>query len=133
MLVARKIDINMKFVVVDPDISEMPDARGIIARDKIVIKKSDAFDGEIADHETVRAVFPGGNIFAGIILSIPSGRERVAADGKLIDVRLAVQDANEFPFRVVNAEADCAVERRGQKTDPDASRIGWTRRGRWTR
>src|SRR5207248_851254 len=54
-------------------------------------------------------------------------------DGKFIDIRLAVENANEFPFWVVNAEANRAVEWRGQKTDANTSLRGWTRRGRWTR
>src|SRR5204863_5138835 len=130
-LLARKIDIQMQLIVLEADIPQMPNASGVIPRDKIVEEKSHAFDAEIANDETMRAIFSRRNIFAGVILSVPGGRERVTADGKLIDVRLAVENANEFPFRVVNAETDRAVERWRQKTDADASRFGWTRRGRW--
>src|SRR5438034_5497265 len=111
----------MQLIVAKPDIPKMPDARGVIARDKIVKEKSHAFNAEVADHETMRAVFSRRNIFARVILSVPRGRKGVVADRKFVNVRLAVQDANEFPFRVVNAEPYRAVERRRAETDPDAS------------
>ena len=48
-------------------------------------------------------------------------RERVVSDAELIDVRLAMQNPDELPFCVVDAEADRSVEWRRQEADAHTS------------
>ena len=56
-----------------------------------------------------------------IILSIPSGRERISPDRKVVQLRVLMQDAHEFAGLIVNPKADRALHWRRNETDPGTS------------
>ena len=57
-----------------------------------------------------------------IILSIPSRHERISADREVVQLRILMQDADDFAGLIVNPKADHAVHWRRNETDPDVSR-----------
>ena len=104
-------------------------------RDPIVEEKSNAFRPDRTDDKPARVIFPGRHSFAGVILPVPGRAERVAPDFKFHQIGFAPQHAYEFPVRVINPEADLALERRRDETDGnrlarDVGSGGRNRRGR---
>src|SRR2546421_12436981 len=96
-------------------------SRAFRRADPIVEEKSYPLDLEIADDKSMRAVFSGRNVFASVVLSVPGRRKRIAADIEFIDVCFAKKDAHQFSLRIVNTEADRAIERRRNEEYPNTS------------
>jgi hypothetical protein len=75
----------------------------------------------VADKETARMVFSGRQIFAVVVLPVPLCHERIGANREFIEFGFLVQNAYELSIRIVNAQTDCSLQWRRQKTDADSA------------
>jgi hypothetical protein len=122
--VACEIRVEMEFILLEADAAEMANSRRFGVGNEIVEEESYALDSEIAYRESMPAVFSRRDILSLIVLSVPCRRKRVGPNVEFINVRLTIESPDKFSFRIVDAEADCSIERRRQEADPHASLAG---------
>ena len=56
------------------------------------------FDLQLRDQITARAIFAGRQIFARVVLPVPSRLQSVFVDREIVDLRFAVKDADQLSF-----------------------------------
>src|SRR4030095_9877791 len=78
--------------------------------------RAEIFHLEMANKVTARVIFPGGQIFALVLLAIPLCYERVCADCELIQFSFLMQNAHQLPISIVNTEGDRSLKWRRNKT-----------------
>src|SRR5207245_3503081 len=76
------------------------------------------------DQVTARAVFTAWQIFACIVFAVPGRAERVFVDREVVNLRLAVQNADEFVVGIKNPETDCSFHRRRNEPELNSSYRG---------
>ena len=91
------------------------DARRIGAFDPIVEMDRLAADLDMTRDEPPRRVGPLGNGLAGIVLSVPRGRESVQPDTEAVEGPFLAEHANQFSVTVENPETHRAAAGRGDK------------------
>src|SRR5438874_1701625 len=119
--VACKIRVEMEFIILEAHAAEMPNARRFGVRNEIIEEEPHAFDSKIPNRESMRAVLSGRDILSLTIFSVPCRRKRVGPNVEFINVRLAIENPDKFSLRIVDAEADCSIERRREEADAHAS------------
>ena len=59
-----------------------------------------------------------------VIRSIPSRSERISANGEVVQLRVLMQDTDDFASLIVDPEADRAIHGRRDETDSNVSGRG---------
>ena len=107
------------------------DARRIGAFDPIVEVNRLTTDSNTARHESPRRVGPFGNLLAGIVLSVPRGREPVQPDTEAVEGPFLAEHAHQFSVTIENSETHRAAAGRGDKAYLRALRRGGLRKRGW--
>ncbi len=74
---------------------------------------------ERADQVAPGVIFSRGQVLVVVIFAVPLRYKSICARGEFTELRLLLQDANEFAGFVIDAQADRALQWRRNEADAD--------------